>query len=261
VIGAADLSEGLARLGLGAPALAVAALVVLVSGMLRGLTGFGFAIAAVPLLSTVLSPRLAVAVAALLQLAVGFANAPRAWKLADRASLAPLLVGAVIGTPLGMAALRLAPVGPQRLAVAAAALLALVAAWRGPRLETSIVGRRPAAAGVASGLLNGLAAMPGPPVVAHFLNAPIEPAAARASLTLYFAATAVFATASGLAAGIIDARAAALAVICAPLLFAGDWLGGRLFRAGGERLFRPAAVAVLAAAAGIAAARGLADVL
>jgi uncharacterized membrane protein YfcA len=97
-------------------------------------------------------------------------------------------------------------------------------------------------------------------VVAHFLNAPIDPVAARASLTLYFAATAVFAVASSLVAGIVDARAAALALVCAPLLFVGDWLGGRLFLAGGERLFRPAALAVLAVAAAVAAARGLADV-
>lgn len=260
MIGAADLSDGLACTGLGAPAVAVAALVVLASGMLRGLTGFGFAIAAVPLLSTVLSPRLAVAVAALLQLTVGIVNAPRAWRHADRASLAPLLAGAMIGTPLGMVALRLAPTGLSRLAVAAAALLALVAAWRGSRLGGSVVGRRPAAAGIVSGLLNGLAAMPGPPVVAHFLNAPVDPAAARASLTLYFAATAVFAVASGLVAGIIDGRAATLALICAPLLLAGDWLGGRLFLAGGERVFRPVALMVLAAAAGVAAARGMAGV-
>ncbi|MCW5760720.1 MAG: hypothetical protein KIS90_13205, partial [Phenylobacterium sp.] len=64
--------------GLGPAGVAAVMAVVLLSGVLRGLTGFGFAIVATPLLSTLMAPRTAVATCVLLQLAIGLLDAPAA---------------------------------------------------------------------------------------------------------------------------------------------------------------------------------------
>ncbi len=219
--------------------------VVFLSGVLRGLTGFGFAIAAVPLLSLVLEPRAAVAAVVLLQLAIGLTDAPKAWGEAWRAPLPWLIAGAVVGTPAGMAALRLLPPAPARLIAAAAAALALAAVWRGPA-RSGAARAHPGWVGLASGLLNGLAAIPGPPVVAHVLNASVGEASARAALIVFFAATAALATLSGVALGVIGWPDAALAAAGFPALMAGAALGARLFRLGSPTLYRRAALAVLA---------------
>ncbi|HEY0420739.1 MAG TPA: hypothetical protein VGC80_14575, partial [Acetobacteraceae bacterium] len=55
-----------------APVLAAAALAILFAGVLRGFTGFGFALAAVPLTSLVLPPGLVVASVLVMQAVVGF---------------------------------------------------------------------------------------------------------------------------------------------------------------------------------------------
>ncbi|MCC7266006.1 MAG: sulfite exporter TauE/SafE family protein [Caulobacteraceae bacterium] len=255
-----DVDSLAGQAGLTSPALGAVLVIVTFCAVLRGLTGFGFAIAAVPLLSSLVDPRLAVAVAALLQLVIGVLEGPGAWRQAHRPLLSRLLLGAVVGTPLGMIALRLTSPGPQRLVVAVAALIALFVAWRGPRLRSAIVRGNPTTMGVASGLLNGLAAMPGPPAVAYFMSIPLGPTATRASLILYFAATALFAVASGLAAGVIGSEAVLLALVSLPALVLGNGLGGLVFRAGGESLFRSAGLAVLAVGAAAAGYRGLAAV-
>ncbi|ODT89418.1 sulfite exporter TauE/SafE family protein [Phenylobacterium sp. SCN 70-31] len=230
---------------------------IFLSGVLRGLTGFGFAIAAVPLLSLVLEPRAAVATVVLLQLAIGLIDAPKAWGEAWRAPLPWLIAGAVVGTPAGMAALRLLPADPARLIAASAAALALAAVWRGPA-RSDLPRAHPGCVGLASGLLNGLAAMPGPPVVAHVLNAPVGEAAARAALIVFFAATAVLATISGAALGVLGWPDAALAATGLPALLAGAALGAWLFRRGPPTLYRRSALAVLAVSALAAGLKGLA---
>lgn len=243
----------------GAFVLAPVLAIVVFSGILRGLTGFGFAIVAVPLLSSVVEPRLAVAIAAPLQLAIGLLDAPKAWGLAHRPPMAGLLMGALVGTPLGMIALRVTPAGPQRLVVAVAALVALAAVWRGRVGRDSVIAGHPGPVGFVSGLLNGLAAMPGPPVVTYFLTAPISDGAARASLIVYFAVTSLFAVAAGFAVGIIDTPAMWLALLCLPFLIVGNWLGALLFGFGHAALYRVAGLAALALAAAAAAWKGFAS--
>src|SRR3546814_9059868 len=77
--------------------------------------------------------------------------------------------------------------------------------------------------GVASGLLTGFAALPGPPVVPFYLRRRLEPRVARASMLLIFFLTAIAGTAAALWVGIATKRLALLAL----LLFAPMWLGNR----------------------------------
>lgn len=244
--------------GLGPAAIALTLAVVFASGVLRGLTGFGFAIVATPLLSIVAEPRLAVATCVLLQVAIGLLDAPSAWPQARGQPLGRLLLGAAVATPLGMLVLGATPAGPQRLIIGAATLIALAAVWRGRERPIAAITGRPGAVGLASGLLNGLAAMPGPPVVMYFLTAPIPDATARAALIVYFAFAAVVAAGTGLATGVIGLPAGAMAAAGLPGLIAGTRLGAALFARGDARVFRAAGLATLALAAAAAMIKALA---
>jgi uncharacterized membrane protein YfcA len=247
--------------GIGTVDLCFAAGVALFCGALRGLTGFGFAIAAVPLLSLVLSPKLAVGVSTLLQLVFVFTDAPRAWARSHLAPFPALVTGALLGTPLGMLALRVMPQSLDRIAIALAAIVAFFVVWRAKASRNAWVTSNPGPIGFLSGLLNGLASMPGPPVVMYFLSASISAVEARASLIVFCAATAIFATVSGIVMGIVNASAGAIAAMCLPMLLAGNLAGSALFHASDARVYRSAGLVVLAAGAVSAAWKGLAGVL
>ena len=233
---------------------------VLASAVLRGLTGFGFALAAVPVMSLAVEPAAAVAVAVLLQLLVGLQDAVRLRGQFDPKAVGRLSVGALIGTPLGVAALsRLSP-DAARVLIAAAVLAGLIVLLR----------RRPAAAahrphpavaigaGVLAGAFSGMAAMPGPPAVAYFLGTDTPPATARASLMMFFFVAALMATPGLAIAGLLTGKVALLTLISWPALILGTRAGGAAFLRLGHGHYRAAALTVMALSAALAGWRGLA---
>src|SRR5262245_1490350 len=123
-----------AELGLTPGDLAFGLCVVLAAGFMRGFTGFGFAMAAVPLLPPVVPPARAVPFVVLLQLLAGVWDWREARKHAQWRSLPWLIAGAVVGTPLGTMSLALMSADWARLAIAGAVLLAVVLLARGLKL-------------------------------------------------------------------------------------------------------------------------------
>jgi hypothetical protein len=106
-----------------------------------------------------------------------------------------------------------------------------------------------AAIGVLAGALNGAAAMPGPPVIALFLASRQPPSVCRASLVLFFLITGLAGAVAVTLRGLVDADGAILAATLIPALWAGSWLGEKVFRLSGTRFYRPAALVFLAAIA------------
>src|SRR3546814_3043334 len=94
---------------------------------------------------------------------------------------------------------------------------------------SSDLGHRPgraaiAGTGLASGVLTGFAAMPGPPVVPFYLRRHLAPKVARASMMLIFFGTAIAGPLAALWVGIARWRLFLLSV----LLFPPTWLGNRI---------------------------------
>src|SRR5271156_4351721 len=74
----------------------------LLAASLRGFTGFGFAIAAVPLLSLALPPARVVPLAVVLQVLASLIDLRAASRITDWWSMLWLSPGMVVGTPLGL---------------------------------------------------------------------------------------------------------------------------------------------------------------
>ena len=72
------------------------------AALLRGFTGFGFAIAAVPLLSLVLPPARVVPLTVVLQVLASLVDLRAASRITDWRSMVWLTPGMVVGTPLGL---------------------------------------------------------------------------------------------------------------------------------------------------------------
>ena len=227
------------------------------AGLLRGFSGFGFAIAAMPLLSLLHPPADVVPVVMLLQLAVSLQGLRGAWAVADKPSLGRLALGAALTTPLGLWALTMLPAAPVRLAIAVLVVLTVAILGGGFSLSRTPRGPLVLVFGAMSGLCNGLAAMPGPPVIAMYLASPMRAEAGRGAMIVLFMLTALAGLVPLALLGRIDGQVALLALAGLPGVWLGSALGAALYARSPDARYRRVALWVLAATAAAMAARVL----
>ena len=219
---------------------------VFLAGLLRGFTGFGFGLTAVPLLSLVMAPARAVPIVLLLQMLVSTAGLRDAVRQCDWRSIRLLALGAVVGTPLGAVALAHLAAAPVRLVIAVVVAGGAVVLAGGLRLRRAPSGWGVLPFGVLSGLFNGLAGIPGPPVIAFYLASPVATGIARASMIVFFLATSIIALAPLAWLGLLGRGSLLNAAIGLPAVLFGSWLGGRMYRGGADRHYRRVALAAAA---------------
>lgn len=228
------------------------------AGILRGFTGFGFALAAVPALTLVATPVEVVPCVMVLQVVAGAQLLGRTRQHVDWDAVRPLLLAALVATPLGTVALDGIPADPMRVAIGLIVLGAVPVLAAGTRLEREPALSTRLGIGVLSGLLNGSTAMAGPPVILYFLATQRSAASSRASMLTYFFVLSVAGAVSVAAAGLVTWRTLVLAAVMFPALTIGNALGDRLFaRAQGE-VYRHVAMAVLLGLALLSIARAVA---
>ncbi|ABD04848.1 Protein of unknown function DUF81 [Rhodopseudomonas palustris HaA2] len=242
-------------------AIAATLAAVMAAALLRGFTGFGFALAAVPLMGLVMAPAKAVPIAVLLQLLGGLADLRRNRRDCHWPSLRWLIVGAVIGSPLGVLALSVAPAPVARIVISVIIALAVLMLGRGFALAAVPSRFATVLVGATSGLFNGLAAMPSPPAIVYYMSGPFRAATARASLLVFFLATSIAAFTSIVAVGLASSAVVWLAVLALPVMLLGTWIGELGFRRGTERLHRHVSIVSLGVIALISAAKGFSELM
>ncbi|GHG35821.1 sulfite exporter TauE/SafE family protein [Paracoccus sp. KCTC 42845] len=228
---------------------------VFISAILRGITGFGFALAAVPLISLVMPPVQGVAIAILLQCMIGLSDLVSVRGLIDRSTLAMMSVGAMVGTPAGLMTLRLLSPDALRVIIAVIVLAGLAGMIGKVRLRSGP--RQAAGAGLLAGLFSGLAAMPGPPAVAYVVGTATPALQARATLMVFFFVTSLIALPGLLVQRIVGLPTVLVAAASLPLLVIGTRLGGRVFGRLDDAGYQKAAIATLAATALASASRSV----
>jgi len=251
----------LTHLGLTAGQLAAASAAILFAAVLRGFTGFGFALAAVPLASLVMPPQQTVAAVLLMQLGIGLRDCIVEWKHVEPATIGRLTLGGVIGMPLGVAALALAAPATIRAILGVLVLVAVALTWKPRPAHHKASTRTTLATGFASGTMHGLAAMAGPPVVAYFLAFEPRLHVMRSSLMVFFPLVSLLGLPMVAYAGLLDTAALILGLLGMPIMLAGGWLGTHGFRRWGGRSYRPVALAALLATAAASILRSLSDFL
>jgi uncharacterized membrane protein YfcA len=228
-------------------ALAICA-IAFISGTARGFSGFGSALIFMPLASSLASPRL---IAALL-LVIDFVGAlpllPNAWRQADRKATAVIVIGALVGVPIGTWLLtRLDPVTTRWIisGFVAALLLLLLSGWRyrGKDHVPLSIG-----IGALSGFCSGLAQTGGPPIVGYWLGRPVASHIARANIVLFFAASDFFSVVSYASTGLINRDALLFSVLIGPVYAIGIRAGSLLFGRASESVFRSICYALIALA-------------
>lgn len=230
----------------------VAALVVLVAAGVQSVTGFGFALLAVPLLSLVIPTPTAVVLSASLGL---FSSSVQAWlerHHGDRRTIRWMLAGALIGSPFGFALLVVATERQLRSMLVVVICAFLLLNLTGFRLHRASR-RVDLAAGVVSGALNSSLSTNGPPVVMALHARHLPPPVFRGTLTAVLAGANVVTVLLFAFGGRYDADVGVLLLASLPALAIGVAVGVRHRARLSPERFRSLVVALLAATAVVAA--------
>ncbi len=236
------VQELLASMSIAQVALVAAA--VLFAALMRAFSGFGFALMAVPVFSLFLDPGDAVVLSALLTLVVSGITYKEWWGKYPSQLLPPMVAGSVLGTAIGVYFLSQLSVEQFQLwiglSVVAACLLLARYKPRESSGSTAIAGLT----GVASGLMNGAFAIPGPPVIVYVMATIQDAAKSRAFLMAFFIVSNGISLLMFWFAGLVTATPFSLLVVAFPVMLLGDRIGAWLFAQMGGQAYRPVALVV-----------------
>ena len=206
-----------------------AGLVVFGAGIIRGYTGFGFAMICALGLAYVFPP----AKITPLVLCIDFvASAWLFWtvrKDVDWKGLKLIVLGALFALPLGTLALAAVPANPMRILISLVIFLLSIALLRQKERRLSPGPTATAGVGICSGFLTGVAALGGPPVILFYFSSDRPVVVSRASMIAFFMMTEVMGIVSSISYGLVDARVMTLSLKLLIPLGMGIWIGNHLF--------------------------------
>jgi uncharacterized protein len=227
--------------------LVVVVVAVAIAGLLRGFVGFGAALICIPVFSLVLGPHAAIAINNVMGLPSLFQLLPEAIRHAERPVVVPMCIATFLATPVGTWALVTADPALMTVAISALVLFMVAVLASGWRLRGHIGMGKLIAAGVTGGLVQGVAGVGGPPVVAVALSRPGEATQQRANVLALMTAIALSSILPLLYYGLFTRQTVVIGLVLIPIYSAGIALGARYFALGGQRHYRRAALATLAA--------------
>lgn len=232
--------------GLSATGIAILLAATLLGGLVRGFTGFGFAMVFMPLASIVLGPVAALGLIWFIDLPFALPIAARSAKQAEWREVLPLLLTATLALPAGIWLLIWLDRETMRWILAALVLTAvalMASGWRyhgRPGIPLSL------GVGVLSGLFNGMASIGGMPLAVFWLGAQRNDRhKSRANLQTFFGISTLISGAVLWYKGILTLQAAMTALPLFAVYGAGLWAGVHGFRVSSEEGFRKIAYLVI----------------
>lgn len=223
--------------------------IILVAGMARGLSGFGTGMIVAPVAGAIYGPKVAVALIVLIDTLPIIPVTIPALRIARWREVLPIALGLFALFPAGVWILVNSDETVLRWGICAIILCCVAMlwarwTWRGPRNIATSIG-----VGGVAGLMSGIAALPGPPVVAYWMTAGLPAALVRANMLVLFFIGEFVSIGNLWIAGLFEREVVMRALVAAPVYFIGLTAGSLAFSAGGERLYRIATFVLILLAA------------
>ena len=225
--------------------LILAALVAVLAGGVSGLTGFGLALIAVPLLLFVYEPSTVVVLLSVLSVFINTAVTWDSWHDAEHRLVLSLLPPAAVGVFLGAEVLYYADPLYIRLGVGIVVVFSALLLLREVRIPGAEGWLGTVVAGSTSGLLSTSTGLAGPPVVLLFAARHLPKHAFRGSSALYFLAMSLVGLVALTNGGLLDAAEIPLALALVPAAFLGKVLGTALLERVSDKTFRTVTLGVV----------------
>lgn len=219
------------------------------AALVRGFSGFGSGLVYLPLAAQVLSPFQALTTIVIFDLIGPLPIVWRASRECETADLFRLISGLVVALPLGLLTLTLVEPGVFRYTVSFVALFLLGCLISGLRYHGQLNPPMIYGTGAMSGFLQGVAGLPGPPVILLYMASTRPIKVIRANTFLFLFTTDVVLLPMLAIFGRLDFSAIALGLFLIIPNLIGGLVGARLFRPKYERIYRTIAYTVIAASA------------
>ena len=212
--------------------------VIALASFVLGLAGFGIGLVAMALLPFLMSPVTAIVVLTIYTTVLVLAIFVPVWRDFEPSSVLDMVLGSVVGTPLGVWVLSALPIATLKRLIGATLVVIVFLEWARVR-PRHLVGR---ACGVGAGLLAGIAGgavgTPGPPVILYATTQGWSPRTFKANLQAFFFVNQVIILAGYWWAGLVNDEVLRLSASFAVPASCGAILGMLCFSLFDQRRFR-----------------------
>ena len=211
---------------------------VLIASIIRGFNGFGFSATCMSGFSFILPAIEIVPIILALEVAISVFMIPYIWNKIDWKFVFKILLGIIIGSPIGLYLLKHLNPQTTHLSVCLLIIFFSILLMKGYANQKIDNNYGKFFTGIVSGTLNGLTTLGGMPVALFLLITSIQPAVIRGSLAALFFLTDIYAFILSFFAGIVDIITFYRIIPLIIILPIGVFIGNRFFIKSKEETYR-----------------------
>ena len=211
---------------------------VFIASIIRGFNGFGFSATCISGFSFILPAIEIVPIILILEVIISIFMIPYIWNKIDWNFVFKLLIGIVIGSPIGLYLLKYLSPETTHLYVCLIIIFFSILLMKGYENKKINNNQSKIFTGIISGTLNGLTTLGGMPVALFLLVTSIQPAVIRGSLAALFFLTDVYAFILSYFGGIVDMTTVYRTLPLILVLPAGVFIGNKFFIKSKEKFYK-----------------------
>ena len=212
--------------------------VVFIASIIRGFNGFGFSATCISGFSFILPAIEIVPIILALEVIISIFMVPYVWSKIDWSFVLKLLIGLIIGSPIGLYLLKYLSSDVTHLSVCILVIFfsfLLMMGYENKKIDNSYAKMF---TGIISGTLNGLTTLGGMPVALFLLVTSIQPAVIRGSLAALFFLADIYAFVLSSVVGIVDITTIYRILPLIIILPIGVYIGDKFFVKSKEETYR-----------------------
>ena len=211
---------------------------VFIASIIRGFNGFGFSATCISGFSFILPAIEIVPIILALEVIISIFMFPYIWNKIDWKFVYKILLGIIIGSPVGLYLLKNLHSETTHLSVCLLIIFFSILLMKGYSNQKIDNNYGKIFTGIISGTLNGLTTLGGMPVALFLLTTSIQPAVIRGSLAALFFLTDIYAFILTFLAGIVDLTTIYRTVPLIIILPIGVYIGNKFFLKSKEETYR-----------------------
>ena len=211
---------------------------VFIASIIRGFNGFGFSATCISGFSFILPAIEIVPIILALEVIISIFMVPYIWNKIDWIFVFKILLGIIIGSPVGLYLLKHLNPETTHLFVCLMIIFFSILLMKGYSNQKINNNYGKIFTGIVSGTLNGLTTLGGMPVALFLLITNIQPAVIRGSLAALFFLTDIYAFILSFFAGIVDITTIYRIIPLTIILPIGVFIGNKFFIKSKEETYR-----------------------
>jgi uncharacterized membrane protein YfcA len=223
----------------------LATCIIIFACFIRATTGFGQNLIMTPILLLILDPKSVVAISIFLGLFSSLCMLPFCYKELDMKKIVPLIVGSLIGIPIGTYIIVVISASGLKMLIGSLCVvlaIPLAMGWSLPLRREKLIG---GIVGFLSGFFTSSTSIGGPPAVLYMHNQNWGKESIRSNLNIFFVIAGIITITSLYLAGVVNWDDMLQTISLVPALLAGLGIGILVFPHISGRFFRLISMAIV----------------